>query len=91
MPGRGELKPAPYTVEPFYVESSSVLLLDDTWTSGRSAASAAQALKDAGAAHVSVLTLGRQLNLSNAYGSTAKIYEDSARERWDLRACVLCA
>jgi hypothetical protein len=41
---------------------TSVLLLDDTWTSGSSAQSAAIALKRAGASRVAVVTLGRHVN-----------------------------
>lgn len=78
-------------VKPFVVEGSSVLLLDDTWTSGSSAASSATALKDAGASHVTVLTLGRQLNLETNYGSTAEIYDGRHGEDWDLSDCVICA
>jgi hypothetical protein len=44
---------------------ASVLLLDDTWTSGASAQSAAAALKLAGASRVAVVTLGRHVNLSD--------------------------
>jgi hypothetical protein len=90
LPGRGELNPDAYTVEPRGVEGMSVLVLDDTWTSGRSAAGVALALKEAGATHVAVLTLGRQLNLRNAYGSTMEIYGDAARRRWSLNDCILC-
>jgi predicted amidophosphoribosyltransferase len=88
---RGRLTPEAFTVEPFVVEGAPVLLFDDTWTSGRSAASAAAALKNAGADHVTVLTIGRQLNPGNNYGSSEEIYEDASRQRWDLRDCVLCA
>jgi predicted amidophosphoribosyltransferase len=90
-PGRGELKPSSYVVDPFVVEGSQVLLLDDTWTSGASSASTAAALKDAGAAHVTVLTLGRQLNLQSAYGSTGAIYDSVADRPWDVGVCVICA
>ena len=41
---------------------ANVLLLDDTWTSGSSAQSAAIALKRAGARRVAVVTLGRHVN-----------------------------
>ena len=41
---------------------ANVLLLDDTWTSGSSAQSAAIALKRAGAGGVAVVTLGRHVN-----------------------------
>jgi hypothetical protein len=44
---------------------ADVLLLDDTWTTGSSAQSAAVALKLAGARSVVILTIGRYLNLSD--------------------------
>lgn len=47
------------------VAGADVLLLDDTWTTGASAQSAAVALKLAGARSVVILTLGRYLNPSD--------------------------
>jgi hypothetical protein len=44
---------------------ASVLLLDDTWTSGASAQSAVAALKLAGARHVAAVPLGRHVNFSD--------------------------
>ena len=44
------------------LNGSSVLLIDDTWTTGASAQSAARALKDAGAGTVALLVIGRHLN-----------------------------
>ena len=44
------------------VTGASVLLLDDTWTSGASATSAAAALRLAGARSVAVIVLGRHLD-----------------------------
>lgn len=46
-----------------------VLLLDDTWTSGASAQSAAMALRRAGAAAVAVIVLGRHLACRPGPGS----------------------
>ncbi len=43
------------------LESESVLLIDDTWTTGASAQSAAWSLKDAGAGAVGVLVIGRHV------------------------------
>ena len=90
-PARGHLTPSAYEVAPGVVEDSSVIVLDDTWTSGSSAASAAAALKEAGAAHVTVLTLGRQLNIEFGYGSTNEIYAAAHSEAWQLHECVICA
>jgi ComF family protein len=44
---------------PDQVAGKRVLLIDDVFTTGATARAASQALKDAGAAHVSVLTLAR--------------------------------
>lgn len=43
------------------LESESVLLIDDTWTTGSNAQSAAWSLKDAGAGAVGVLVIGRHV------------------------------
>ena len=42
--------------------AANVLLIDDTWTTGASAQSAAAALKAAGAARVGAVVIGRHLN-----------------------------
>ncbi|TGN64237.1 hypothetical protein EXE59_09940 [Nocardioides eburneiflavus] len=89
-PARGELKPGAYSVTPRSVHGQAVLLLDDVWTSGSSASSAAAALKSAGAAHVTVVALGRQLNLSDRRGSTSEVYDDRCSTRWISDECVLC-
>jgi predicted amidophosphoribosyltransferase len=47
-------------VEP--LQGDAVLLIDDTWTTGASAQSAAAALKAAGAGHVAAVVIGRHLN-----------------------------
>jgi hypothetical protein len=47
---------------PGRLAGAAVLLLDDTWTSGSSAQSAAVALKLAGASRVAIVTLGRHVN-----------------------------
>ena len=90
-PRRRELKPSAYRVDNYSVDGASVLLLDDTWTSGSSAASTAAALKDAGALRVTVLTLGRQLNQDRHFGSTDAIYDDCHSQEWTPDGCVLCA
>lgn len=90
-PARGELKPSAYKVARFVVEGSSVLVLDDTWTSGSSTASVAAALRAAGARQVTVLTLGRQLKADGTWGSTQAICADRRGEKWRRDECVLCA
>jgi hypothetical protein len=54
---------------PWPLNGAAVLLLDDTWTSGGTAQSAAVALKRAGARWVAVVVLGR--HLPSAPGSAA--------------------
>jgi predicted amidophosphoribosyltransferase len=44
------------------LDGSSVLLIDDTWTTGANAQSAAAALKSAGARTVAAVVIGRHLN-----------------------------
>ena len=63
-PGRepdSELDAGRFTAAP--VPSSRVLLLDDTWTTGASAQSAAMALRQAGASSVATVVLGRHVGL----------------------------
>jgi predicted amidophosphoribosyltransferase len=64
-----------------------VLLIDDTWTTGASAQSAAAALRDAGAGPVAALVIGRFLN--------REWHENDRRLRgitrpFDWERCALC-
>ncbi|MHB8657107.1 MAG: hypothetical protein ACYC91_04000 [Solirubrobacteraceae bacterium] len=70
------------------LDGEAVLLIDDTWTTGASARSAAAALKRVGAGPVSALVIGRHLN--------REWHENDQRLRgiggpfdWDV--CALCA
>jgi len=54
---------AHFSASPEHTAGHHVLLIEDTWTGGGHATSAAMALKTAGAAHVSVLVLARWLTL----------------------------
>lgn len=90
-PGRAQVKPEAYAVDAAAVRGRSVLLLDDTWTSGSSLVSSAAALKRAGASFVVGLTIGRQLNESGHYGSTDEILADVRGRGWTDDDCVLCA
>jgi hypothetical protein len=56
--------PSRFQVPP--LDGASVLLLDDTWTSGASATSASAALRLAGARSVAVVVLGRHLDAAAA-------------------------
>ncbi|HET6869161.1 MAG TPA: hypothetical protein VFH80_24835 [Solirubrobacteraceae bacterium] len=66
----------------------SVLLIDDTWTTGASAQSAAATLKAAGAERVGAVVIGRHLN--------REWHENDRRIRgiarpFEWQACALCA
>jgi predicted amidophosphoribosyltransferase len=70
------------------LEGSSVLLIDDTWTTGASAQSAAAALKAAGAGTVAAVVIGRHLN--------REWHENDRRIRgiarpFDWGTCAFCA
>lgn len=70
------------------LSGGSVLLVDDTWTTGANAQSAAAALKSAGAGPVAALVIGRHLN--------REWHENDRRLRgitrpFDWQRCALCA
>lgn len=65
----------------------NVLLVDDTWTTGHHAQSAAAALKAAGAGSVAIVVLGRHLNLT--YGDTATLVEQARLRSFSWAACAL--
>ena len=70
------------------LDGSSVLLIDDTWTTGANAQSAAAALKSAGAERVAAVVIGRHLN--------REWHENDRRLRgitrpFDWDRCALCA
>ena len=67
---------------------TAVLLVDDTWTTGASAQSAAAALKAAGAGPIAAIVIGRHLN--------REWHENDRRLRgishpFDWTRCALCA
>jgi len=69
------------------LDSEAVLLIDDTWTTGASAQSAAAALKAAGAGPVAAVVIGRHLN--------REWHENDRRLRgiaqpFDWSTCALC-
>jgi len=70
------------------LEGASVLLIDDTWTTGASSQSAAAALKASGAGVVAAVVIGRHLN--------REWHENDRRLRgitqpFDWSTCPLCA
>jgi hypothetical protein len=62
-----------------------VLLLDDTWTSGANAHSAALTLRRAGARRVSVMVIGRWL--VPRYGRNGQFIRDRLQHPYDPRVC----
>lgn len=72
---------------------TSVLLVDDTWTSGAHAQSAASALKATGAGRVGIVALGRHFNREQPgeFHEPADAYYRASRDRgWDWSKCCLC-
>jgi hypothetical protein len=67
------------------VEGLGVVVVDDTWTSGASAQSAAIALKQAGARWVGTVTLGRWTNTE--WTPTGNFYRARPRKTWDPFYC----
>ena len=70
------------------VEGRSVLLIDDTWTTGASAQSAAATLKAAGADRTAAVVIGRHLN--REWHENDKRIRGLARP-FDWSKCALCA
>jgi predicted amidophosphoribosyltransferase len=70
------------------LHGESILLIDDTWTTGANAQSAAAALRSAGAGQVGAVVIGRHLN--------REWHENDRRLRgirrpFDWEHCALCA
>ncbi len=70
------------------LEGESVLLIDDTWTTGASGQSAAAALKSAGAGTVAILVIGRHVNRD--WGENDRLLRALERP-FDWERCVFCA
>jgi hypothetical protein len=62
-----------------------VLLIDDTWTAGGHAQSAALALRSAGAQYISLLVIGRWIK--EGYGENAQFLRDIATSDYDPAIC----
>jgi phosphoribosylpyrophosphate synthetase len=74
-----------FTVQPAgAVKDRHVVVLDDVWTTGSNAQSAALTLSRAGAAAVSVLVIGRWLSSRNALSAR---FIDDLREGYDPVLC----
>lgn len=72
---------------PQRLPSASVLLLEDTWTTGAHAQSASAALKAAGAARVAVVVVGRHVDAGFPGAVTYFLASRSRRFRFD-RCCL---
>lgn len=70
------------------LHGQSVLLVDDTWTTGANAQSAASALKGAGAGRVGAVVIGRHLN--REWGENDRRLRGIGRP-FDWSRCALCA
>lgn len=89
-PPRGVVDPSFYGLaDPRQVTDRTVLLFDDTWTSGSTTASAASRLRSAGARSVVAFTIGRQLTVG--WGSSDVVLETVRARKEPLRGCVICA
>lgn len=72
---------------PAAIVGRHVLILDDVWTTGSTAQSAAVALRRAGAAAVSVMVVGRWINPS--YGPSARFLERRGHTEFDPSLCPM--
>jgi hypothetical protein len=70
------------------VSGHAVLLIDDTWTKGANAQSAAAALKTAGAETVAAVVIGRYVN--RGWRHNDRQLRELPRP-FDWQACALCA
>ena len=85
--GDRSVHPRRYRATRMLVERPAVLLIDDTWTTGGHAQSAAVALRDAGASRVAIVVIG--WHFDRAFG-TGEMYYKVAKPRrftWD-RCCL---
>jgi hypothetical protein len=80
-----DLDPAHFSVPERLPEGSHILLVDDTWTKGGHAQSAALALRLAGAARVSLLVAARWIKAD--FGDNASFLREIANRDYDPGMC----
>jgi hypothetical protein len=91
VPGPGAIServvsPGRFTVVPKRsLSGHHILVLDDTWTTGSNTQSAALALREAGADHVSVMVVGRWL--SPTFGNNAEFIKTRLGRDYDPSVC----
>ena len=76
---RRQLNAGYYDIHTPIAKGKHVMVIDDTWVSGGHAQSVAMALKRAGAAKVSILTMGRWLDMTDR--RTQGVYDRHIRNR----------
>lgn len=77
---------AKFVLEPAVrLDGQHVLVIDDTWTTGSNAQSAALTLRGAGAERVSVMVVGRWLSVG--YGNTARFISEHLSNDFDPGIC----
>jgi orotate phosphoribosyltransferase len=82
----GEREFGPAKFEPLEsLHGQAVLLIDDTWTTGASAQSAAAALRQAGSGPVAAVVIGRHLN-RDWHENDSRLREAMQRFDWDTCA-----
>ena len=82
-----------FAVSSQLVAGQAVLLVDDTWTTGAHAQSAASALRLAGAGPVAILAIGRHFAIPEReeYIASARDYLNRSKAlKWDWSRCCLC-
>ena len=84
--GRAVL-PTRYRATRELTDDPAVLLIDDTWTTGGRAQSAAIALRDAGAAKVAVVVIGRHFD--RAFGTGETYYRQARAQTFTWDRCCL--
>jgi predicted amidophosphoribosyltransferase len=89
-PGRGHMRPDLYGLtDSDEVDGQSILVVDDTWTSGSTMASVAQLLKAAGAARVVGVPIGRQVH-GSTFGNSQALYDAAQNTPWSESRCLVC-
>ena len=91
MRSRADVAPRAVSADKFEalrpLDGEAVLLIDDTWTTGASAQSAAAALLDAGAGSVGAIVIGRHVN-REWHENERRLSE--LEQPFDWERCALC-